>query len=84
MAHFYEVYALVDEYVALAIQTFENSMDVMTSSASGFKAPVQKTPHHLLLHAFTHECHHQGQLTAMLSLMGHTPNNTNIVLFDSL
>ena len=37
-----------------------------------------------LLHAFTYECHHQGQITAMLSLMGHTPNNTNIVLFDSL
>lgn len=81
LADIQEVYVLVDKYVALALQTFEDSMDVMTSSASDFKPTVQKTPHHLLLHAFTHECHHQGQITAMLSLMGHTPNNTNIVLF---
>ncbi|WP_083844879.1 DinB family protein [Kurthia senegalensis] len=55
-----------------------------TSEISIFSRLHKKTPHHLLFHAFTHEFHHKGQLTAMLHLMGHTPNNINMVQFDSV
>lgn len=76
------LYTLVDTYVYEAIDTFEGALHTSVSSASDFKNTVQKTPHHLLFHAFTHEFHHKGQLTAMLHLMGHTPNNINMVQFD--
>ena len=77
------LFALVDDYVYEALDKFAHSMDELVVSASPFKPAIQKTPHHLLLHAFTHEFHHKGQVTAMLHLMGHTPKNTNMVLFDS-
>ena len=80
-----DLFALVDGYVYEALDKFADSMDELVVSASAFKQQpvIQKTPHHLLLHAFTHEFHHKGQVTAMLHLMGHTPKNTNMVLFDS-
>lgn len=79
-----ELFELVDTYVYTALETFEETMNTPVNSASKFKADVQKTPQHLLFHAFTHECHHKGQVTAMLHLMDHKPANTNLVLFDSL
>lgn len=79
-----ELYALVDRYVFEALDTFAEAMDTPVHSASSFKEDVQKTPQHLLFHAFTHECHHRGQIMAMLHLMGHKPANINLVLFESL
>ena len=80
-----DLFALVDNYVYGALDKFADSMDELVGSASSFKQQPQilKTPHHLLLHAFTHEFHHKGQVTAMFHLMGHKPKNTNMVLFDS-
>lgn len=80
------LFELVDSYVEEAIEKYAHVMNDLVPSASDFKkgADLQKTPHHLLLHAFTHEFHHKGQVTSMFHLMGHTPKNTNMVLFDSL
>ena len=48
------LYALVDDYVYEAVDKFAGSMDELVVSASSFKQQpsIQKTPHHLLLHAF--------------------------------
>ena len=78
------LYALVDRYIYEAIDQYEASLDVVMSSQSHFKIGEQKTPHHLLLHTMTHEFHHKGQVTAMLHLLGYTPNNINMVQFDSV
>lgn len=81
-----KLFALVDRYVYEAIDKYEGSMDELMDSTSIFKVDknIQRTPHHILLHAFTHEFHHKGQVTAMLHLLGHKPNNTNMIEFASV
>ncbi|MEH6996494.1 DinB family protein, partial [Neobacillus drentensis] len=37
------------------------------------------TPRKLLLHTITHECHHKGQIVAMLRQMGYEPPNTDVL-----
>ena len=80
-----KLYALVDDYVWQAIEKYERSMDVLMATTSDFKrdGETTKTPNHLLFHVFTHECHHRGQVTAMLHLLGVKPDNVNIVFLQS-
>lgn len=40
---------------------------------------VRKSPRQLLMHAVTHEFHHKGQIVAMLRMLGHVPQNTDIL-----
>ncbi|MBQ0140745.1 MAG: DUF664 domain-containing protein [Kurthia sp.] len=86
LADIEKLFALVDSYVYEAIEKYEDAMDTLMDSTSAFKADaqIQRTPHHILLHAFTHEFHHKGQVTAMFHLMGHKPRNTNMIEFESI
>lgn len=43
---------------------------------------VKKTPRQLLIHSITHEFHHKGQIVAMLRLLNHTPENTDILVLE--
>lgn len=82
----HKLFDLVDSYVYEAIEKYEGKMNDLLESSSAFKKPLklEKTPHHILLHAFSHEFHHKGQVTAMFHLMGHKPKNTNMIEFDSV
>lgn len=76
-----------DTYVE---QVFEKSIEQLNTtiekkllwkSESGF---VRKTPHQLLVHSITHEFHHKGQIVAMLRLLGHVPQNTDVLGLPNL
>lgn len=81
-----KLFELVDSYVYDAIDQYEHSMNDLLETTSVFKKNLElkRTPHHILLHAFTHEFHHKGQVTAMFHLMGHKSKNTNMIEFESV
>ncbi|WP_282022797.1 DinB family protein [Priestia flexa] len=74
-----------DRYVEEVIESFTDTFDELIEKEPSWKANGQvigKTPHQLLIHSITHEFHHKGQIVAMLRLLNHTPENTDILVLE--
>lgn len=74
-----------DRYVEEVIESFTDTFDQFIEKEPSWKANGQvigKTPRQLLIHSITHEFHHKGQIVAMLRLLNHTPENTDILVLE--
>lgn len=71
-----------DIYVERVFEQFTNKFDEVIDKELSWRTGsglVKKTPRQLLFHTITHESHHKGQIVTMLRILGHIPENTDIL-----
>ena len=79
--HIQRLYIVVDDTVAIFLQTFHEKMESPITGIHNAMGPLSATPLQVFTHVLTHEFHHKGQIMSMCRLLGYPPPDTDVSNF---
>jgi uncharacterized damage-inducible protein DinB len=79
--HIQRLYIVVDDTVAIFLQTFHHKMESPIAGIHDAMGLLSATPLQVFTHVLTHEFHHKGQVMSMCRLLGYPPPDTDVSNF---
>ncbi len=78
MADMRRLYIKMDDWMAVFLNHFKNSMDVSIDNSRFREDKATASPLMVFTHVATHEFHHKGQIMSMCRQLGDTPPETDV------
>jgi uncharacterized damage-inducible protein DinB len=78
MADIRRLYIKMDDWMAVFLKTFDNSMDVPIDNSRSREDKLKASPLMIFTHVTTHEFHHKGQIMSMCRQLGYVPPETDV------